>query len=67
VRRLVGALVSLFAGACLGDVMLRHAHPYAPVVPAVVTAGVILVASVVLKPTAQPRLGMAARATVRSE
>jgi hypothetical protein len=47
--------------------MLRHAHPYAPVVPAVVTAGVILVASVVLKPTAQPRLGMAARATVRSE
>jgi|HubBroStandDraft_1064217.scaffolds.fasta_scaffold27778_2 uncharacterized membrane protein YoaK (UPF0700 family) len=67
VRRLVGALVSLFAGACLGDVMLRHAHPYAPVVPAAVTAGVILVASVVLKPTAQPRLGMAARATVRSE
>jgi uncharacterized membrane protein YoaK (UPF0700 family) len=57
VRRLIGALVSLFAGACLGDVMLRHAHPYAPVVPAAVTAGVILVASVVLKPTGQPRLG----------
>jgi uncharacterized membrane protein YoaK (UPF0700 family) len=67
VRRLIGALVSLFAGACLGDVMLRHAHPYAPVVPAAVTAGVIVVASVVLKPTGQPRLGTAARATVRSE
>jgi uncharacterized membrane protein YoaK (UPF0700 family) len=52
VRRLIGALVSLFAGACLGDVMLRHAHPYAPLVPVLVTAGVILVASVVLNPAA---------------
>jgi hypothetical protein len=40
------------AGAFLGDVMLRHAHSYAPVVPAVVTAVVIAIAWVALKPRA---------------
>jgi hypothetical protein len=40
------------AGAFLGDVMLRHAHSYAPVVPAVVTAVVIAIAWVALKPSA---------------
>jgi uncharacterized membrane protein YoaK (UPF0700 family) len=58
VRRLTGALVSTAAGAFLGDWMLGHAHPYAPVVPVIVTAVVISVASVVLKPTGQPGQGL---------
>jgi hypothetical protein len=40
------------AGALLGDLMLRHAHRYAPVVPEVVTAVVIAIAWVALKPRA---------------
>jgi uncharacterized membrane protein YoaK (UPF0700 family) len=54
VRRLTGALVSMAAGAFLGDWMLGHAHHYAPVVPVIMTAVVISVASVVLKPAGQP-------------
>jgi uncharacterized membrane protein YoaK (UPF0700 family) len=50
-RRLIATMVSLAAGAFLGDWMLRHAHPYAPVVPAVVTAVVIAIAW----PTRKPR------------
>jgi hypothetical protein len=38
--------------AFLGDWMLSHAHPYAPAVPAFVTAVVIAIASVPLKPRA---------------
>jgi Protein of unknown function (DUF1275) len=53
-RRLTGNIVSLAAGAFLGDWMLGHAHPYAPVVPAIVTAVVVSVASVALKPAGQP-------------
>ena len=45
-------MVGMAAGAFLGDVMLRHAHSYAPVVPAVVTAVVIAIAWVALKPRA---------------
>ena len=55
VRRLTGSMVSTAAGAFVGDWMLGHAHPYAPVLPVVVTAVVTSVASVVLKPTGQPR------------
>jgi uncharacterized membrane protein YoaK (UPF0700 family) len=51
-RRLVASVVGMAAGAFLGDVMLRHAHPYAPVVPAVVTAVVIAIAWLALKPRA---------------
>jgi uncharacterized membrane protein YoaK (UPF0700 family) len=54
VRRLAGSMVSLAAGAFLGDWMLHHAHPYAPVVPVIVMAVVLLVASVVLNPSDQP-------------
>jgi uncharacterized membrane protein YoaK (UPF0700 family) len=54
VRRLVGSMVGTAAGAVLGDWMLGHAHPYAPVVPVIVIAFVILVASVVLKPGGEP-------------
>jgi uncharacterized membrane protein YoaK (UPF0700 family) len=50
VRRLAGDLVSMVAGALLGDWMLSHAHPYAPVVPLIVIAVVISVASLALKP-----------------
>ena len=45
-------MVGMAAGAFLGDLMLSHAHRYAPVVPAVVTAVVIAIAWVALKPRA---------------
>jgi uncharacterized membrane protein YoaK (UPF0700 family) len=43
-RRLTATMAAMAAGAFLGDSMLRHAHPYAPVVPAAVTAVVIAIA-----------------------
>jgi len=55
VRRLGGTIVAMVVGAFLGDWMLSHAHAYAPVVPVIVTAAVIAVASAALKP-AQPVL-----------
>jgi uncharacterized membrane protein YoaK (UPF0700 family) len=51
-RRLTAAVVGVAAGGFLGDWMLSHAHRYAPLVPAVVTAAVIGIARVVLKPRA---------------
>jgi uncharacterized membrane protein YoaK (UPF0700 family) len=49
VRRLTANIASLAIGALLGDLMLGHAHAYAPLVPALVMALVIAVASVALK------------------
>jgi len=46
--RLTGTLVGLAAGAFLGDWLLYHAHAFAPVVPVIVIAAVISVASVAL-------------------
>jgi hypothetical protein len=37
-------VVGVAAGGFLGDWMLRHAHPYGPIVPAAVTAAVIAIA-----------------------
>jgi uncharacterized membrane protein YoaK (UPF0700 family) len=54
VRRLAGTLVAMVAGAFVGDLMLGHAHSYAPVVPMVVIAVVIWVASVALRPRPNP-------------
>ncbi len=51
-QRLTATVVGVAAGALLGDLMLRHAHRYAPVVPAAVTAVVIAIAWVALKPRA---------------
>jgi uncharacterized membrane protein YoaK (UPF0700 family) len=51
-QRLAATMVSMAAGAFLGDWMLGHAHPYAPVVPVVVTAVVIAIAWLALKPRA---------------
>jgi uncharacterized membrane protein YoaK (UPF0700 family) len=51
-RRLTATVVGVAAGGFLGDWMLSHAHPYAPVVPAAVTAVVIAVAWMALKPRA---------------
>ena len=51
-RRLAATMVSMAAGAFLGDWMLGHAHRYAPIVPTVVTAAVIAIAWVALKPRA---------------
>jgi uncharacterized membrane protein YoaK (UPF0700 family) len=48
-RRLTGVLVSMAVGALVGDWLLRHAHTFAPVLPALVIAVVIAVASVALK------------------
>jgi hypothetical protein len=49
-RRLTASVVGMAAGAFLGDLMLSHAHRYAPVAPAAVTAVVIVIAWVALKP-----------------
>ena len=49
-RRLAASMICMAAGAFFGDWMLGHAHPYAPVVPTFVTAAVIVIASVALKP-----------------
>jgi uncharacterized membrane protein YoaK (UPF0700 family) len=48
--RLSGVLVSMAVGGFLGDWMLSHAHAYAPVVPVVVIALVIAIASMALNP-----------------
>jgi len=48
-RRLTGVLVSTAVGAIVGDWLLSHAHTYAPVLPALVIALVIEIASVSLK------------------
>jgi uncharacterized membrane protein YoaK (UPF0700 family) len=48
-RRLGGVLLSMAIGALAGDWMLGHAHTYAPVLPVLVIAVVIAVASVALK------------------
>ena len=42
--RLTASVVAMAAGAFLGDRMLSHAHRYAPVVPAAITAVVIATA-----------------------
>jgi uncharacterized membrane protein YoaK (UPF0700 family) len=51
-RRLTATMVGMAAGAFIGDWMLGHAHRYAPVVPVAVTAVVIAIAWVALKPRA---------------
>ena len=51
-RRLTATVAAVAAGAFLGDWMLRHAHRYAPVLPAAVTAAVVAIAWVALKPRA---------------
>ena len=50
--RLTATMVSMAAGAFLGDEMLSHAHPYAPAVPAGVTAVVTAIAWLALGPRA---------------
>jgi uncharacterized membrane protein YoaK (UPF0700 family) len=56
-RRLTASIVGMAAGAFLGDWMLSHAHRYAPLVPAVVTAVIIAIAWVVLRPSERVRRG----------
>jgi uncharacterized membrane protein YoaK (UPF0700 family) len=51
-RRLTATVAGVAAGGFLGDWMLSHAHPYAPLVPAAVTAAVIAIAWVALRPRA---------------
>jgi hypothetical protein len=54
---MLGVLVSMVVGAFVGDWMIGHAHPYAPLVPVVVIAFVSIVGWVALKqepPAAQP-------------
>jgi uncharacterized membrane protein YoaK (UPF0700 family) len=56
-RRMLGVLVSMVVGAFVGDWMIGHAHPYAPLVPVVVIAFVSIVGWVALKqepPAPQP-------------
>jgi uncharacterized membrane protein YoaK (UPF0700 family) len=48
-RRLAGVLVSLFVGATAGGLLLVHAHMYAPVLPFVITAAVVVTAAIALR------------------
>jgi uncharacterized membrane protein YoaK (UPF0700 family) len=66
-RRLTASVVAMAAGACFGDLMLSHAHPWAPVVPAVVTAIVIVIAWVTLKPrvTSEPAGALSVQQAVK--
>jgi len=48
-RRLTGTLVGMALGAFVGTWLIGHAHAYAPILPAVVIALVIAVATVALK------------------
>jgi uncharacterized membrane protein YoaK (UPF0700 family) len=66
VRRLAGTPVAMVAGAFLGGWMLGHAHRYAPVVPMIVIAVVISVASVALRPGGSSPAGQQGR-TSRTE
>jgi uncharacterized membrane protein YoaK (UPF0700 family) len=50
--RLAATMVGMATGAWLGDLMLGHAHRYAPAVPVVVTAVVVAIAWLALKPRA---------------
>ncbi len=50
-RRLAGVLISLFIGATAGGFLLVHAHIYAPLLPFIVTIGVVLIAATVMRPT----------------
>jgi uncharacterized membrane protein YoaK (UPF0700 family) len=54
-RRLTGTLVGMAVGALVGTWLIGHAHAYAPILPAVVIALVIAVASLALnQETGQP-------------
>jgi uncharacterized membrane protein YoaK (UPF0700 family) len=48
-RRLAGMLVSLFAGATAGSLLLVHARTYAPVLPLAVTILVVATAAITLR------------------
>jgi uncharacterized membrane protein YoaK (UPF0700 family) len=48
-RRLAGVLVSLFVGASAGGLLLVRAHIYAPVLPFVITLGVVTTAAIALR------------------
>jgi uncharacterized membrane protein YoaK (UPF0700 family) len=48
-RRLAGVLISLFAGASGGGLLLVHAEIYAPVLPFAITAAAVATAAIVLR------------------
>jgi hypothetical protein len=48
-RTTYGVLVSLFVGASAGGLLLVRAHSYAPVLPFVITLGVVATAAIALR------------------
>ena len=54
-RRMRGVLVSLAIGATVGGLLLIHAPIYAPVLPFVITIGVVATAASVFRHRAEPR------------
>jgi hypothetical protein len=48
-RRMVGVLISLVIGATAGGLLLIHAPIYAPVLPLVITIGVVATAARVFR------------------
>ena len=53
-RRLLGGTAAMAVGGYIGDVMLSHAHSYAPLVPVLIIAVVVTVATIVLSPKREP-------------
>jgi uncharacterized membrane protein YoaK (UPF0700 family) len=66
-RRLAASMICMAAGAFFGDWMLGHAHAYAPAVPVFVTAAVVVIASVALKPRTRSSPGGEHALPVRQE
>jgi uncharacterized membrane protein YoaK (UPF0700 family) len=48
-RRFTGVLISLFAGATAGGLLLVHAHTYAPVLPFAITVAAVATAAIFLR------------------
>jgi uncharacterized membrane protein YoaK (UPF0700 family) len=64
-RRLAGVLVSLFVGASAGGLLLVRAHIYAPVLPFVITLGVVATAATALREHDAEGLKRARRSAIR--
>jgi len=48
-RRMRGVLMSLFIGSTAGAYVVMHAPLYAPVIPLVMTAGVVVTAAMIFR------------------
>jgi len=66
-RRLAGVLVSLFVGASAGGLLLVRAQIYAPVLPFIITLGVVATAAIALRERGAEGSKMARPSAIRGE